>query len=271
MKLDLYQVDAFTDKIFAGNSACVVQLEQWLPDDMLLKIARENAVAETAFFIAYSSSNGGSWEGAGFDLRWFTPEIEMDLCGHATLATAHVLKTILRYEKKNIVFHSKSGILEVSADGDLYTLNLPSRMPETTELPEVIKNSLSKQPVEVLQARDFVLIYNREEDVRDININRQIVDQINLDPGGIIITAPGNNCDFVSRFFTPQSSIFEDPVTGSAHCSLIPYWSRRLKKKVMTALQLSERGGKLFCEDKADRVLISGNAKTYSVGTLWTE
>ncbi len=273
MKLDLYQVDAFTDKIFAGNSACVVQLEKWLPDDMLLKIARENAVAETAFFIAYSSppTGGGGREGAGFDLRWFTPEIEMDLCGHATLAAAHVLKTILRYEKNKIIFHSKSGILEVSVNSDLYTLNFPSRMPETMELPEIIKNSLSKQPVEVLRARDFVLVYAREEDVRDIYINRQIVDQINLDPGGIIITAPGDHCDFVSRFFTPQSSIFEDPVTGSAHCSLIPYWSKQLNKKIMTALQLSERGGKLFCEDKGDRVLISGNAKTYSAGTCWTE
>lgn len=262
MKLDIYQVDAFTDKIFTGNPACVVQLEKWLPDDMLLKIARENAVAETAFFIAADP---------GFDLRWFTPEIEMDLCGHATLATAHVLKTILKYEKNKIIFHSKSGLLEVFANKDLYTLDFPSRMPQPVALPEIIKAALSKQPVEVLRSRDFVLIYDTEQDVRDIQINRQIVDQINLDPGGIIITSPGDSCDFVSRFFTPQASIFEDPVTGSAHCSLIPYWNKKLNKKKMTALQLSERGGKLFCEDKGDRVLISGNARTYSVGSLWTE
>ena len=262
MKLEFYQVDAFTDKIFAGNPACVVQLEKWLPDDTLLKIARENAVAETAFFIAADQ---------GFDLRWFTPEIEMDLCGHATLATAYVLKTILHYEKDKIIFHSKSGILEVFVDEDLYTLDFPSRMPQHATLPEIIKASLNEQPVEVLRSRDFVLVYDKEQDVRDIQINRQIVDQINLDPGGIIITAPGDNCDFVSRFFTPQASTFEDPVTGSAHCSLIPYWSKRLNKNRMTAFQLSDRGGKLFCEDKGDRVLISGNARTYSAGTFWTE
>lgn len=262
MKLDFYQVDAFTDRIFAGNSACVVPLIDWLPDEMLLKIARENAVAETAFFVSAD---------AGFDLRWFTPEIEMDLCGHATLATAHVLKTILSYKKSKIIFHSKSGILEVSVDQDLYTLDFPSRMPQTAELPGAIKASLNKQPAEVLVSRDFVLIYNNEQDVRDIQINRQIVGQINLDPGGIIITAPGDQCDFVSRFFTPQASIFEDPATGSSHCSLIPYWSKRLNKKRMTALQLSERMGKLYCEDRGARVLIAGNARTYSVGTLWTE
>ena len=197
MKLDIYQVDAFADKIFTGNPACVVQLEKWLPDDMLLKIARENAVAETAFFIAADR---------GFDLRWFTPEIEMDLCGHATLATAHVLKTILGYEKNKMIFHSKSGILEVSVDKDLYTLDFPSRMPQPSTLPEIIRSSLGRQPVEVLQSRDFVLLYDKEQDVRDIRINRQIIDQINLDPGGLIVTAPGDNCDFVSRFFTPQAS-----------------------------------------------------------------
>ena len=262
MKLDLYQVDAFTDKIFAGNPACVVPLIDWLPDEMLLKIARENAVAETAFFVSMD---------AGFNVRWFTPEIEMDLCGHATLATAHVLNTILKYGRSKIIFHSKSGILEVSVDEDLYTLNFPSRMPQTAKLPETIRTSLNKQPAEVLVSRDFVLVYNNEQDVRNIRINRQIFDQINLDPGGIIITAPGVQCDFVSRFFTPQASIFEDPVTGSSHCSLIPYWSKRLSKKRMTALQLSERMGKLYCEDKGATVLIAGNARTYSAGTLWTE
>jgi PhzF family phenazine biosynthesis protein len=262
MKLDLYQVDTFTDKIFGGNSACVVPLTEWLPDEVMLKITRENAVAETAFFIS---------SGADFDLRWFTPEIEMDLCGHATLAAAHVLKTILNYVGNYMVFHSRSGILQVSVDKDLYTLDFPSRMPEPAILHDLIKTSLNIQPVEVLLSRDFVLVYEDEQDVRDIRINRQIVDQVNLDPGGIIITAPGHHCDFVSRYFTPQASIFEDPVTGSAHCSLIPYWSKRLNKKTMTALQLSERVGKLFCEDKGDRVLIAGNARTYSAGTLWTE
>jgi len=270
MKLDIYQVDAFTDQVFGGNSACVVPLQEWLPDEMLLKIANENAVAETAFFVPYSSLKGGGWEGAGFNLRWFTPEIEMDLCGHATLAVAHILKTVLHYDGDYMVFHSRSGILQVSVEKDLYTLDFPSRAPEPAILHDIIKTSLNKQPGEVLLSRDFVLVYDNEQDVRHIKINRQIVDQINLDPGGIIITAPGDHCDFVSRFFTPQASIFEDPVTGSAHCSLIPYWSKRLKKKKMVALQLSDRQGKLFCEDKGERVLIAGNARTYLVGSLST-
>jgi len=262
MKLELYQVDAFTDKIFGGNSASVVPLHEWLPDEMLFNITRENAVAETAFFVP---------AGKDFHLRWFTPEIEMDLCGHATLAAAHVLKNHLQYKGDTITFHSESGILRVMISDDLYTLDFPSRMPEPAILHDTIRLALSKQPVEVLLSRDFVLVYDDEQDVRDIQINRQVVDQINLDPGGIIITAPGEHCDFVSRFFTPQASIFEDPVTGSAHCSLIPYWSKRLNKKSLVALQLSERAGKLICEDKGDRVLIGGNAKTYSAGILWTE
>lgn len=262
MKLDLYQVDAFTDKVFGGNSACVVPLEKWLPDELLLRIAKENAVAETAFFIPVRGD---------FEIKWFTPEIEMDLCGHATLAAAHVLKSHLHFDDDKIIFKSKSGLLEVTIDGDLYTMNFPSRMPQPALLPGIIRDSLSKQPNEILLSRDYVLVYEKEEDVRNIKINRQIIDQINLDPGGVIITAPGIKCDFVSRYFTPQASIFEDPVTGSAHCSLIPYWSKRLGKEKMIAYQLSERGGKLFCEDKGERVLIGGNAKTYSAGILWIE
>lgn len=271
MKLDLYQVDTFTNQIFGGNSACVVPLNEWLPDEMLLKIAKENAVAETAFYVPYSSPREGGRERADFNLRWFTPDIEMDLCGHATLAVAHILKTVLRFAGDYMVFHSRSGILQVSVENDLYTLDFPSRAPVIAELPSIINEALSKQPGEVLLSRDFVLVYSSEQDVRDIQINRQIVDQINLDPGGIIITAPGDHCDFVLRYFTPQASIFEDPVTGSAHCSLIPYWSKRLNKKTMMAMQLSDRVGKLFCEDKGERVLIAGNAKTYLVGSICTE
>lgn len=269
MKLDLYQIDSFTDKIFGGNPACVVPLESWLPDDLLLKIAKENAVAETAFFVPYTFQSNENLEEADFDLRWFTPEIEMDLCGHATLATVHVLKTLLNYSGSRITFHSKSGILEVSVINDMYTLNFPSRIPEAAELPDIIKASLSKQPDEVFLSRDYVLVYSNEEEIKNIQINRQILDQINLDPGGVVITAPGTTCDFVSRYFTPQASIFEDPVTGSSHCSLIPFWSKRLNKKKMIALQLSDRLGKLSCENKGDRVLIAGNARTYSVGKIW--
>ena len=262
MKLALYQVDAFTDRIFRGNPACVVPLKQWLADDLLLKIAQENAVAETAFFI----DNGDT-----IHLRWFTPEIEMDLCGHATLATAHVLKTILNYPNDFISFQTLSGELVVTADNDIYTLDFPSRKPVTATLPDVLKKSLSKQPIAILKARDFVLVYELESDVRNIKIDRQTFDQINLDPGGVIITAKGDKCDFVSRFFTPQASIMEDPVTGSAHCSLIPYWSEKLGKKEMSALQLSDRIGTLFCVDQGDRVLIKGKARTYLEGIIYCD
>lgn len=262
MKLKLYQIDAFTDKLFGGNPACVVPLDSWLPDDILLKIAKENAVAETAFFVD---------QGEKIHLRWFTPDIEMDLCGHATLASAHCLVTLLNYKKDKIVFETLSGDLMIKVGNGQYTMDFPSRMPVTENLPSIISASLNSQPKEVLKSRDYVLVYENETQVRNIEINRQVFDQINLNPGGVIVTAIGDHCDFVSRFFTPQASILEDPVTGSAHCSLIPFWAKRLNKKELYAQQVSERMGKLFCEDKGDRVLISGQAKTYSVGELWTE
>jgi PhzF family phenazine biosynthesis protein len=262
MKLKLYQIDAFTDKLFGGNPACVVPLDSWLPDDILLKIAKENAVAETSFFVD---------KGEKIHLRWFTPDIEMDLCGHATLASAHCLATLLHYKKDKIIFETLSGDLMVKVGNEKYTMDFPSRMPVTENLPSIISASLSSQPKEVLKSRDYVLVYENETQVRNIEINRQVFDQINLNPGGVIVTAIGDHCDFVSRFFTPQASILEDPVTGSAHCSLIPFWAKRLNKKELYAQQVSERMGKLFCEDKGDRVLISGQAKTYSVGELWTE
>lgn len=262
MKLELYQIDAFTDKTFGGNPACVVPLNNWLPDDTLLKIAKENAVAETAFFVH---------KGNKIHLRWFTPEIEMDLCGHATLATAHCLKSVLNYPENRIVFETLSGDLAVSVKDDFYYLDFPSRMPMVSELPEIIRKSLNVQPKEVYKSRDYVLVYDTEQEIENIKINRQIFDQVNLDPGGVIVTAKGDNCDFVSRFFTPQASILEDPVTGSAHCSLIPFWSLRLGKNELYATQISERGGKLRCENRNDRVIIGGKAKTYSIGNLWTE
>ncbi|HWK05150.1 MAG TPA: PhzF family phenazine biosynthesis protein [Puia sp.] len=267
MKLTLYQIDAFTDRLFGGNPACVVPLEEWLPDELLLKIAQENAVAETAYFVPDRGDGGGN----SYALRWFTPEIEMDLCGHATLATAHAIKTILNHPSEQFVFHSRSGDLGVTVQDGLYTLKFPSRKPSPASLPDLIRQSLDRQPLFVLKARDYMLVYASEEDIRNIKINRQLLDQINLDPGGIIITAKGRYCDFVSRFFTPQASIFEDPVTGSAHCSLIPYWSEQLGKKEMEALQLSDRIGKLYCVDQGESVLIAGRAKTYSIGEFRTE
>ena len=261
MKLELYQIDAFTDKIFGGNPACVVPLNDWLPDHTLLKIAKENAVAETAFFV-----DGGD----KIHLRWFTPEIEMDLCGHATLATAHCLKSILNHPKDEIIFKTQSGDLTVSIKDDLYHLDFPSRMPISSELPDIIRKSLNIEPIEVYKSRDYMLVYGAEQEIKNIEVDRQVFDQINLDPGGVIVTAEGESCDFVSRFFTPQASILEDPVTGSAHCSLIPFWSLRLGKNQLNAIQISDRVGKLYCQNKKDRVIISGKAKTYSIGNLWT-
>jgi PhzF family phenazine biosynthesis protein len=262
MKLELYQIDAFTEKIFGGNPACVVPLSHWLSDDILLKIAKENAVAETAFFVAGEEK---------IHLRWFTPEIEMDLCGHATLATAHCLKTMLGFKRDVFVFETLSGDLTVWVDDDLYKMDFPARMPVPDELPDIIVQALNIQPGEVFKARDYLLVYDRESDVRNIEIDRPVFDKINLSPGGVIVTAPGDTCDFVSRFFTPQASILEDPVTGSAHCSLVPFWAARLNKNELTAYQVSERLGKLYCENKGDRVILSGHARTYSSGHLWIE
>ncbi|MFT4803801.1 MAG: PhzF family phenazine biosynthesis protein, partial [Psychroserpens sp.] len=222
----------------------------------------ENAVAETAFYVD---------KGDKIHLRWFTPDIEMDLCGHATLATAHCLKSILNYPKDKIIFETLSGDLTVFMQNDFYFLDFPSRMPLISKLPEIIEKSLNILPKEVFKSRDYVLIYDSQEDIKNIKIDRQTFDQINLNPGGVIVTSKGNDCDFVSRFFTPQALILEDPVTGSAHCSLIPFWSKRLNKKELSAMQISERVGTLNCQDKNDRVIISGQAKTYSIGTFWID
>jgi len=262
MKLPLYQIDAFTDKVFGGNPACVVPLQNWLPDEVLLKIAKENAVAETAFFVD---------KGEKIHLRWFTPEIEMDLCGHATLATAHCLHSILNYPHNEIVFETLSGDLTITIEKDFYSMDLLSRMTVASELPEIIQKSLNIAPKEVLKSRDYVLVYDSEEEIKNIKVDRQTFDQINLDPGGVVVTAVGNNSDFVSRYFTPQSSILEDPVTGSSHCSLVPFWSSRLNKDNLDAIQVSERVGILKCQNKKNRILISGKAKTYSEGNFWIE
>jgi PhzF family phenazine biosynthesis protein len=259
MKIPIYQVDAFTDQVFGGNPAAVCPLESWLPTETMKKIAMENSVAETAFFIPLDH---------GFHIRWFTPEFEMDLCGHATLATAHVLMQHLGYKNPKIKFQSNSGELSVTINNDLLTLDFPTRMPKPADAPQIILDGIKEKPLEVLKARDYVLVYKDEETIRCIEPNVGLLNQINIDPGGIIVTAPGKDVDFVSRFFTPQASIFEDPVTGSAHCSLIPFWSQRLGKEELTALQISPRVGKLSCKNAGERVLISGNAITYLEGFI---
>jgi PhzF family phenazine biosynthesis protein len=255
MKLQSYQVDSFTDKIFCGNPAVVVVLNEQLPDDILKLIARENAAPETAFIIR---------QGEEYWLRWFTPDIEMDLCGHATLAAAHILFTELAYPNETIFFRTVSGILKVSREGTYYLMDFPMREGVTASLPEEILDSLNIKPKEVYKARDYMLVYPSQREIELIEINRSIFDEINLNTGGVIVTAPGDNCDCVSRFFTPQATILEDPVTGSAHCTIAPYWGKRLRKETIHAKQLSARGGEMHCTLAEERVIIRGTAVTYS-------
>ena len=262
MKIDIYQIDAFANQIFKGNPAAVCPLDTWLDDALLQQIAFENNLSETAFFVELPNNT--------YHLRWFTPEFEIDLCGHATLATAFVLFEEIGHPEKEIKFKSISGELIVKKAGNLLELNFPSRPPVKSELPTIISEGLNIQPKEVWKARDYLLCYESEEDIRNIAPNIAIINQINIDPGGIIVTAKSDSqdVDFVSRLFSPQASIFEDPVTGSAHCTLIPFWSERLHKTKLRALQLSKRGGELFCELHGDRVKISGHAVKYLKGTI---
>ncbi len=264
MKLKYFHVDAFTDQLFGGNPAGVCLLEHWLPNPILLKIARENSLPETAFFLPLQAAGT-------FEIKWFTPDLEMDLCGHATLATAHVIFNHLDFGGTEVRFQSNSGELKVKSENDRLILNFPSRMPEPSFLPDIIKKGMGPLPIEVWKSRDYILVYENEDIIRKITPNRIMLDEINLGTGGIIVTAKGNQVNFVSRFFTTQSTIFEDPVTGSAHCSLIPFWSKRLGKKKMTALQVSDRLGKLYCEDAGTRVLIAGQARTYLEGFIHIE
>lgn len=259
MKLPLFQIDAFTDQLFAGNPACVVPLKEWLPDDLLLQIARENAVAETAYFVDH---------GEAIHLRWFTPDLEMDLCGHATLATAHCLITHLGYTQHPLKFHSLSGPLEVSVHDEFYTLNFPLWEPLPEKIPENISKALSIQPKEVYKTRDFLLVYESQSEIEALHIDRLWFDRENLGTGGVIVTAPGQQSDFVSRFLTPGATILEDPVTGSAHCTLTPYWAKRLGKTSLKAMQLSARKGTLLCKIHGERVQIIGQAKTYLEGWI---
>ena len=260
MEIEIFQIDAFTSELFKGNPACVMPLDSWLPDELLLNIAKENNVSETAFFIKKNN---------GFNLRWFTPEIEMDLCGHATLASAFVIKNFLNFSKNEILFKTLSGTLKVICDKDLFTLDFPSRAPVEADLPKIISEAVSLPPLKTLKSRDYLLIYKNELEIKNITVNAHILNKLDLKTGGIIVSSRGDSADFVSRFFTPRSSILEDPVTGSAHCSLIPYWSKVLNKNKMRALQLSKRKGELICVEYGDRVLISGQAKIYLKGSIW--
>ncbi len=262
MKLSLYQLDAFTDALFSGNPAAVVPLESWLSDDLMQKIASENNLAETAFFVPTED---------GFHIRWFTPTIEVDLCGHATLATAAVIFTIQNYEQSKIQFESRSGILKVVRKDQILTLDFPADSYHIAVAPPALRESLrALEPFEVYKGKtDYMVVIDNETQLRELQPD--IILLSTIPARGIIITAPGDEVDFVSRFFAPQSGVAEDPVTGSAHTTLIPYWAERLNKKVMTARQLSARGGYLQCELLDDRVFIGGKVKLYLTGEISTE
>jgi PhzF family phenazine biosynthesis protein len=257
MSIPYYQIDAFTDALFGGNPAGVCLLTDWLPDQTLQSIAAENNLAETAFVVQRDSF---------FDLRWFTPELEIDLCGHATLASAHVIFRHLGYRASVVRFQTRSGILTVSRDGERLTLDFPARPPVPCDAPPDLSAGLGSTPVIVGKARDYLAVFDSEEAVRNLQPDMEAL--MRLDSLGVIATAPGKDCDFVSRFFAPRAGVPEDPVTGSAHCTLIPYWAERLGRTKLHARQVSQRGGELFCEHRGDRVGIGGHAVTYSSGFL---
>ena len=255
----MYQVDAFTDELFKGNPAAICPLERWLPDEELQNIAAENNLAETAYYIP--KGNGS------YDLRWFTPGVEIDLCGHATLATAHVILAIRKESSASrLSFQTKSGELIVEHSGGLYTLDFPSRPPSEVVADPALVDALGAKPRKILGARDYLCVYETEAEVRALKPNMDRLCAI--DRFAVIVTAPGSDCDFVSRFFAPAKGVPEDPVTGSAHCTLIPYWSKRLGKTQLHARQISKRGGQLYCQDLGDRVKMAGKAVKFLEGTI---
>ena len=259
MVLTIYQVDAFAEKVFKGNPAAIVPLEDWLSDELMQQIAAENNLSETAFFVKTD---------AGYHLRWFTPEYEIDLCGHATLASAYVIKNFVEPHAAEINFSTqKAGVLKASAKDGMYTLDFPSRMPQACDLPDNLFPSLGiSTAVEVLRSRDYFVVLPNEEAVRNIEPDYSLMKE--LDTIGVIVTAKGHEADVVSRCFYPGAGIPEDPVTGSAHCNIVPYWSEKLGKTKLFCQQLSPRGGDLQCELNGDRVLMSGKCVLYLKGEI---
>lgn len=257
MELQLYQVDAFTQTLFAGNPAAICPLTSWLPDDLMQNIAVENNLAETAFYIP---------QGENFELRWFTPATEVDLCGHATLATAHLLFQHLGYSQPQIRFHTRSGVLTVQRQGNLYEMDFPAQPPQPCPESSAVVQALNCQPLELLAAADYIAVLASEAEVREFQPDFERLKQ--LDKRGIAITAPGDTVDFVSRFFAPNYGINEDPVTGSLHCELTPYWAAKLGKQALRAQQLSARGGELQCRLQQQRVMLAGQAVTYMQATI---
>lgn len=259
MRIPLYVVDAFTRKVFGGNPAAVCPLTEWLDDATMQKIAMENNLSETAFFVA---------EGDGYGLRWFTPSVEVPLCGHATLASAHVVFNYLDASKESATFETRSGTLVARRDGERIALDFPARRPEPVDAPEDLLAALDVRPREVLRsAVDYLAVYETEEEVR--SLRPDMARLMRVESQGVIVTAPGRESDCASRYFAPRAGIPEDPVTGAAHCTLAPYWAARLGRAEIHARQVSARGGEVFCEDRGARVKLSGYAARYSEGFLY--
>lgn len=264
MRIPLYQIDAFADGPFTGNPAAVCPLDTWLPAKTMQAIAAENNLSETAFFVP---------EGGSYRLRWFTPSVEVDLCGHATLATAFVVFRYLAPERERVTFQTeKAGILTVGRDGDDLVLDFPARPPLPCPMSEAVAAALGKRPAALLTARDYLAVYERADEIAVLSPDFAALAA--LDRFAVIVTAPGpkgidtEGVDFVSRFFAPAQGVAEDPVTGSAHCTLIPYWAERLGKTRLEARQMSRRGGRLSCGQRGDRVTIAGRAVLYLEGTI---
>ncbi len=258
MRIPMYQIDAFTDRLFGGNPAAVCPLEEWLPDATMQAIAAENNLSETAFFVP---------EGDGFRLRWFTPVREVDLCGHATLASAHAIFWYLDEGRSRVEFATRSGPLEVALRDNLLVMDLPAYPAIPAEAPKGLIEALGCEPESVLSANYLMAVYKDEEAIRSLRPDISAMERSGIDE--VLVTAPGRDCDLVSRFFAPGYGVSEDPVTGSAHCALVPYWAGRLGTSTLHARQVSARGGELFCELKGDRVLIAGNAVTYLIGSIF--
>jgi predicted PhzF superfamily epimerase YddE/YHI9 len=273
VRIPFWHVDAFAGQAFSGNPAGVCLLESWPAPAVMQRIAAENNLPETAFVVRRGKEPPGPSAGDAFDLRWFTPAVEVDLCGHATLAAAHVLFRHRSWPVPSITFSSQSGPLVVEIRGEILVLDFPSRPPLPCEPPDTLLRGLGARPLEVLGARDYLAVYATEEEVRRLAPDMALLARI--DRMGVIATAPGAAspgpaapADFVSRFFAPGIGIPEDPVTGSAHCTLIPFWAHRLRRSSLRALQVSPRGGELFCEDAGVRVKIGGRAVTYLSGEI---
>jgi PhzF family phenazine biosynthesis protein len=257
MKLPLYQVDAFTSRMFGGNPAAVVLLDAWLPDDVLREIAAENNLAETAFVIPH---------GEVMPLRWFTPTVEVDLCGHATLAAAHVIFRYTFPSAKCLTFSTLSGNLIVTRDGELLSMDFPARPGKPVEISDAVIAALGVRPRELYRDRDLLAIFETESQIRGLLPHFERIAA--LDAFAVTVSAPGEAVDYVYRFFAPRQGIPEDPVTGSANCTLVPYWSARLGRSALVAKQLSARGGDLRCELRGDRVLIAGRTVEYLRGEI---